>query len=243
MLLQEVKDMATISTWPDVLEKDVVIPKLQDIELLSDGWIKKYLLTYKLPDGSTYKYESVSRKGLAEYTAALRSDEQGIIPKPDAICIVPILPDDSLLLIREFRYPVNAWCISFPAGLVDKGETIEECVNRELMEETGFRVRQDLEGPAIIPLPQNGYSSVGMGEENVRVVIAYVEQIGDAEPHPTEFIEPFILKRDNAGEFLDKNRDLIGTRCQLLLEAVRRNQVLRKRLVLAQNPIKSNDFA
>ncbi len=235
--------MATISTWPDVLDKDVVIPKLQDIELLSDGWIKKYLLTYKLPDGSTYKYESVSRKGLAEYTAALRSDEQGIIPKPDAICIVPILPDDSLLLIREFRYPVNAWCISFPAGLVDEGETIEECVNRELMEETGFRVRQDLEGSAIMPLPQNGYSSVGMGEENVRVVIAYVEQISDAEPHSTEFIESFVLKRDDAGEFLDKNRDLIGTRCQLLLEAVRRNQVLRKRLVLAQNPIKSNDFA
>ena len=235
--------MATISTWPDVLDKDVVIPKLQGIELLSDGWIKKYLLTYKFPDGSTYKYESVSRKGLAEYTAALRSDEQGIIPKPDAICIVPILPDDSLLLIREFRYPVNAWCISFPAGLVDKGETIEECVNRELMEETGFRVRQDLEGPAIIPLPQNGYSSVGMGEENVRVVIAYVEQISDAEPHSTEFIESCVIKRHDAGVFLDKNRDLIGTRCQLLLEAVRRNQVLRKRLVLAQNPIKSNDFA
>ena len=215
------------NVWPNIGNEITEIPELIDIELLSDGWIKKYRLTYE--------YESVSRKGLTEYTAALRSDEQGIIPKPDAICIVPILPDDSLLLIREFRYPVNAWCISFPAGLVDKGETIEECVNRELMEETGFRVRQDLEGPAIIPLPQNGYSSVGMGEENVRVVIAYVEQIGDAEPHPTEFIEPFILKRDNAGEFLDKNRDLIGTRCQLLLEAVRRNQ--------AQNPIKSNDFA
>lgn len=243
IFLQEVKDVATISTWPDVLDKDVVIPKLQDIELLSDGWIKKYLLTYKLPDGSLYAYESVSRKNLEEYTTALKSNHQGITPTPDAICIVPILPDDSLLLIREFRYPVNAWCISFPAGLVDQGETIEECVNRELMEETGFRVRKDLEGSAIMPLPQNGYSSVGMGEENIRVVIAYVEQIGDADPHPTEFIEPFTLKRDEAGEFLDKNRDLIGTRCQLLLEAIRRNQVLRKRLALAQNPINSNDFA
>lgn len=235
--------MTNMSTWPEVLEQEVSLPQLEDITMLSDGWIKKYLLTYKMPDGSTYEYESVSRKGLEEYTAALRSDEQGITPIPDAICIVPILPDDSLLLIREFRYSVNAWCISFPAGLVDEGETLEECIDRELKEETGFRVRTDLEGRAITPLPQNGYSSVGMGEENVRVVIAYVEQDGDAEPHPTELIEPFVLKRDEAAEFLDKNRDLIGTRCQLLLEAVRRNQVLRKRLVLAQNPIKSNDFA
>lgn len=88
MLLQEVKDMATISTWPDVLDKDVVIPKLQDIELLSDGWIKKYLLTYKLPDGSTYKYESVSRKGLAEYTAALdqMNKESSLNPMRSVSC-------------------------------------------------------------------------------------------------------------------------------------------------------------
>ena len=235
--------MTTINTWPDVLEKEIAVPKLQDIELLSDGWIKKYLLTYEMPDGSTYEYESVSRKPIDAYKAALLSNEQGRSPIPDATCIVPILPDDSLLLVREFRYPVNAWCISFPAGLIEKGETIEECVNRELMEETGYRVRTDLEGKAILPLPQNGYSSVGMAEENVRVVLAYVEKVGDAQPHPTEFIEMFTLKRDEAGEFLDKNRDLIGTRCQLLLEAVRRNQVLRKRLILAQNPIKSGDFA
>lgn len=235
--------MDEINTWPEVLKTDVALPKLKDIAMVSDGWIKKYVLTYELPDGTPYKYESISRKGLEEYKAALEANAQGIHPKPDAICIVPILPDDSLLLIREFRYPINAWCIAFPAGLVDEGETIEECVNRELMEETGFRVRTDLEGNALIPLPQNGYSSVGMGEENIRVVLAYVEKVGDAQPEATELIETFRLKRDEVGEFLDKNNDMIGTRCQLLLEAVRRNQVLRKRLTLAKNPISSSDFA
>ncbi len=233
----------TTGTWPNIEISSAVLPELIDVKLLSDGWIKKYLLTYKLADGTIYEYESVSRKGLDQYRAALEANRQGASADPDAICIVPILPDDSLLLIREFRYPVNAWCISFPAGLVEQGETIEDCVNRELMEETGYKVRTDLEGKAITPLPQSGYSSVGMAEENVRVVIAYVEKAGEAEPQPSELIEPFTLKRENAGEFLEKNRDLIGTRCQLLLEAVRRNQALRKRLAITQSPISSSDFA
>lgn len=222
---------------------DRPIPKLENVELISDGWIKKYMLTYRLPNGELYKYESVSRKDLEGYKRVLELDAKGGNQPADAICIVPILPDDSILMIREFRYPVNAWCIAFPAGLVEEGETLEECVNRELLEETGYKVREDLEGKALLPLPQNGYSSVGMAEENVRVVIAYVEKAGDPEPSETEYIDSFTLKREDVGKFLDTNQDLIGTRAQLLLEAVRRNVVLQKRLKLKQNPITSADFA
>lgn len=224
-------------------------PKLKDIALVSDGWIKKYLLTYELPDKSLYTYEAVSRKGPAEYKAALErnaredSDASNSFASADAVCIVPILPDDSLLLIREFRYAVNGWVVAFPAGLIEKDETLRECVDRELGEETGYRVRTDFDGDPLICLPQSGYSSVGMSEENVRVVIAYVEPCGEAQPQPAELIETFTLPRENAGSFLDNNKALIGTRCQLLLEAVRRTNVLRKRLELANNPITSEDFA
>ena len=87
---------------------DVPQPMLEDVQLLSDGWIKKYLLTYRQPDGSLYEYEAVSRKDPNAYEAALRANAEGKQQAPDAVCIVPVLPDDSLLLIREFRYPVNA---------------------------------------------------------------------------------------------------------------------------------------
>lgn len=221
-------------------------PTLKNIEQICDGWIKKYLLTYELSDGSEYHYESVSRKGLADYKAVLERNAHGdssIATDTDAVCIVPVLPDDSLLLIREFRYAVNGWVIAFPAGLMEPGETLRECIDRELMEETGYRVRQDFDGDPIIPLPQSGYSSVGMGEENVRVVIAYVEKDREATPESGELIETFTLARNDAGSFLDNNKDLIGTRCQLLLEAVRRTNVLRKRMALLQNPITKEDFA
>lgn len=222
---------------------NVPVPKLTDVRLVSDGWLKKYVLTYQLENGETFEYESVSRKGLEDYRATLAANAAGEEPRTDAVCIVPILPDDSILLIREFRYPVNAWVIAFPAGLIEAGETLDECIDRELREETGYRVRTDLEGNAIIPLPQSGHSSVGMTEENVRVVIAYVEPDGEAQLSDHELIQVFPLAREDAGRFLDENRDLIGTRCQLLLESVRRTNVLRKRLELAQHPITSRDYA
>lgn len=219
------------------------LPQFKDIELVSDGWVKKYLLTYVMPDGSEYRYESVSRKGLDEYRAQLLGNAAGRTPEPDAVCIVPVLPDDSLLLIREFRYPVNAQVIAFPAGLIEPGESLASCVDRELREETGYRLRRSFDRDPLMPLPQSGYSSVGMAEENVRVVIAYVEPDGDAQPGDGEFIETFALTRDEIGPFLDANREPIGTRCQLLLEATRRTNVLRKRLALLQNPLRSEDFA
>ena len=38
------------------------VPQLSNIRQVSDGWIKKYMLAYTMPDGSTYEYESASRK-------------------------------------------------------------------------------------------------------------------------------------------------------------------------------------
>ena len=66
-----------------------------------------------------------------------------------------------MLLEREFRYPLNSWCVSLPAGLVDAGESLEEAVARELYEETGYRLRGDVDAP-VRPLPQPGFSSTGL---------------------------------------------------------------------------------
>ena len=39
------------------------LPVLKGVEQVSDGWLKKYVLTYDLPDGRGLNYEVVSRKG------------------------------------------------------------------------------------------------------------------------------------------------------------------------------------
>lgn len=192
-------------------------PALESVETVSTGWINKYHLHYTLPDGRPYTYEGVSRKGPERYEAALEALGSTGAPDPDAVCIVPLLPDGSVLLEREFRYPLNSWCVSLPAGLIDAGESLEEAVARELSEETGYRLRADI-APAVRPLPQPGFSSTGLTEENVQVVFAQVEPAGQARPDSAELIEPFTVARADLRAFLDANQLPIGTRCQLILE-------------------------
>ena len=200
-------------------------PQLAGIQQVSDGWVKKYVLTYTLPDGSSYEYESASRKGPEAYLAELEGNAHGERAKADAVCIVPQTADGKLLLIREFRYPLNSWCIAFPAGLVEPGESLPACIDRELREETGYALRADLDPAAAIEaLPQAGYSSTGLTDETVQVVFAQVERVADAQPEPNEFIEPFLLPIEDVRRFLDENATPIGTRAQLALELFARRE-------------------
>ena len=194
------------------------VPRLVGVEQASCGWVNKYHLSYELPDGTPYVYESASRERSAlSYEAALRRYGEGCPVASEAVCIVPVLPDGRLVLIKEFRYPVNAWVVAFPAGLIDPGEDEAAALGRELAEEVGLRVRAELGERAVRFLPQAGLSSTGLTEEAVRIAVAQVERAGDARPEPNELIEPFTLRREDIGEFLRRNRLPIGTRAQLML--------------------------
>lgn len=61
---------------------------------------------------------------------------------PGAVMVIAELPDGQLVLERQFRYPVQAVMLEFPAGKLDPGEDSLACARRELLEETGYSARQ-----------------------------------------------------------------------------------------------------
>ena len=61
-----------------------------------------------------------------------------IVEHSECICIVPLDEQDNVVLVRQFRKPVEEDLLEVPAGGVDKGERSEEAALRELQEETGF---------------------------------------------------------------------------------------------------------
>ncbi|GAI48933.1 unnamed protein product, partial [marine sediment metagenome] len=56
----------------------------------------------------------------------------------DCVAIVPIDADDNVLLVRQFRKPVEKELLEIPAGCIEPGEEPITTVRRELREETGY---------------------------------------------------------------------------------------------------------
>ncbi|WP_440877158.1 ADP compounds hydrolase NudE [Thalassotalea sp. PLHSN55] len=55
-----------------------------------------------------------------------------------AVLIVPMLDNDTMLLVREYCAGTHSYELGFPKGLIDPGESPEQAANRELKEEIGY---------------------------------------------------------------------------------------------------------
>src|ERR1044071_8883951 len=61
-----------------------------------------------------------------------------IVEHHGAVAIVPMLDDETVLLIRQYRQAVDEMLLEIPAGTLEDGEDPEVCAARELEEETGY---------------------------------------------------------------------------------------------------------
>ncbi len=69
--------------------------------------------------------------------------EREVVEQHDAVGIVPLLDDETVLLLRQYRQPFQAYMLEIPAGKLDvEGESVEEAAQRELREETGLRAER-----------------------------------------------------------------------------------------------------
>ena len=127
----------------------------KSIKKVHEGaFVHRYDISYETKDGRKKIYEMISRNPRIKTLEDLQ--------KKKANSVVLILHDESgekLLLNREFRLSMGDWIYSFPAGLIEPGETPEETARRELKEETGLDLVNIKE---ILPLC---YSAVGFSNE------------------------------------------------------------------------------
>ncbi len=61
-----------------------------------------------------------------------------IVEHENCVVIVALDDADNILLVKQFRKPVEKELLEIPAGGIDPGETPEDAVRREMREETGF---------------------------------------------------------------------------------------------------------
>jgi len=85
-----------------------------------------------------------------------RDHEVAIVRHPPSVVVIPIEDDGRVVLIRQFRAPIDRELWEVPAGSVDRGEPAETAARRECEEEIG-RVPQRVERlGALFPTPGYG---------------------------------------------------------------------------------------
>ena len=81
-------------------------------------------------------YFSLRSDRLRLPTGAIK-DPYYVIERPDAAIIFPLTQGGDVILVRQYRPPLQGMELGLPAGLVEEGEKPEAAARRELLEETG----------------------------------------------------------------------------------------------------------
>jgi len=101
-----------------------------------------------------------------------------------AVAVVPMLDDDTVLLIREYAAGVHRYELGLVKGRIDAGETSLQAADRELKEEAGYGARSllDLRSLTLAPTYMSHQTSLVLARE------LYPERLPGDEPEPPEVV-------------------------------------------------------
>lgn len=150
------------------------------------------------------RFLRVRRRGRWEYVQRVAAN--------GAVHIVAVTPEKNLLLVEQYRAPVDARVIELPAGIVGdeaahRGESPEDAAARELVEETGYR-------PARVERLHDAPSTPGLSSEIIALVRARdLERVGagggvhgeDITVHevPLNEVDDWLAARVDEGRMVD----------------------------------------
>ncbi|MGD8961074.1 MAG: NUDIX hydrolase [Desulfobacterales bacterium] len=160
-------------------------------KLAAGRWLNLFDVNYTARTGEKKSWQVVTRQKEPKCVS-------GDYRRPDAVVIVPFHAEENkMVILREYRVPLNDYEYGFPAGLVDPGESVEQATRRELTEETGLTVRR------FIKISPPIYSSAGMTDESVSMV--YVDCEGapsNRKNTASELIEILLVSPAEAQDLL-----------------------------------------
>ncbi len=145
------------------------------------------------------------------WECAMRNKSQGA-----AMMVATLEPSKRLILVRQFRPPLNGKVIEFPAGLIDEGENAAQTAVRELYEETGYHGK-------VVAITPPTCNSPGLTGEKITTVVMEIDETA----HPINPPVPAMEEDEDIETFKVPVTQLQN----FLHDAVRRGDVIDSKLM------------
>ncbi|MEK3721693.1 MULTISPECIES: NUDIX domain-containing protein [unclassified Paenibacillus] len=121
-----------------------------------------------------------------------------IVKHPGAVAVLALV-DDKMLVVEQYRKPLERNQIEIPAGKLDAGEDPLEAAKRELEEETGYSCDT-------MKLVCSFYTSPGFADEIIHLYVADQLTKGDAHLDEDEFLDVESITLEQAQQYMREQR-------------------------------------
>ena len=118
-----------------------------------------------------------------------------IIRHPGAVAIVCLNEENKIVLVRQFRKPLDKTLLEIPAGKLEYSEDHLECAKRELLEETGYIAKSWKKLGQTVTAP-------GFTDETIHLFLATDVTSGTAQPDEDEFLQVENVRRKLVGNYI-----------------------------------------
>lgn len=125
-----------------------------------------------------------------------RTAYREVVDHPGGVGVLALTDDQRIIMVKQFRKPIEQAIWEIPAGKLNKGEDPLECGKRELEEETGFKAKEFVSLGYFYPTP-------GFANEVTHLFFAKGLYMGKTNPDEDEFLEIEEIS-------VEKIRDMIG---------------------------------
>jgi len=138
--------------------------------------------------------------------------QREIIYHPGAVAVVPILPGNKIVLVKQYRKAAEKIMLEIPAGTLERGEKLLNCVHRELLEETGYKAKK-------IKKILHFYTAPGYTSEIIHIYKAEGLSFFGGKTDADEFIKTEILSKNELKK-LYKTGKIVDSKTLIALMAV-----------------------
>ncbi|MCM3730574.1 NUDIX hydrolase [Fictibacillus nanhaiensis] len=129
-----------------------------------------------------------------------KTGKREIVKHPGAVAVLAVTEEGKILMVEQYRKPLEKTIIEIPAGKLESGENPLECAKRELLEETGYSCKK------LEPIG-SFYTSPGFADELIHLFFtdSLVKQGGQMTDED-EFLNVMEVSVDEARQMVSDER-------------------------------------